>query len=244
MDRPRGAERLSGVNFFMNAFQKYLTDTSLQTLLGAEEKQRLAVPVWHARVEPLKWHGVIVAREWDEAFTEEEYLLMLSGGTRKRREDAFSSYRSPRELPGWLMWQVQRDLDRHCRNRFDFKNVACNAGRTVVLNLIANQSSAYQGVQVFAVGNSSTIPAATDVQLGNELFRKSISNTAVSGSQLDVSTFFGTTDGNFVYAEAGLFGNGADPTITNDGTLFAHSAYTYTKTSSVTLTNDYFIQLL
>lgn len=188
--------------------------------------------------DPLKWHGLIVGRAWDADFTEDEYLLLLAGGTRARQAERHQN------LPGWLQTQIQKDMDHHCEERFEFENVACNVGRAVFLNLIANQVSTYQGIQVFAVGNSSLIPAATDLKLGNEVFRKGISNTAVSGSQLDVSTFFGTADGNFIYAEAGIFGNGASSTVANNGTIFAHAPYTYTKTSSITLTNDYFIQLL
>lgn len=189
------------------------------------------------------WDGVIVVREWDSAFTEEDYLLMLAGGTARRwreRDNAPSAL----ILPDRLARQAQRDLDAHCTRKFEYHNVACNTGRTVILNLTANLTASYSGLNVFAVGNSSVTPAATDVQLGNEIFRKSISNIAVSGSQLDANTFFGTSEGNFAYTEAGIFGNGADPTLTNDGTLFAHAPFIYTKTNSVTLTTDYFIQLL
>lgn len=199
-------------------------------------------------VEPpigFRWEGIIFARAWPDGFTEDEYRLMLVGGRRHRlaRPDAVGAAGQPIfHLTDYERRAKARLLDGKCLDRHEAHNVACNAGRTVLLNLIAG-AAGYGGVSYFAVGTGTPInPDAGDVQLVTEGFRKALSGTTISGNQIDLSTLFATTEANLTYTEAGLFGNGATATA-NSGTLFAHAAYAYQKSSSINLTNDYVIFL-
>lgn len=166
---------------------------------------------------------------------------MLVGGSRRRlaSPDGVGAAGQP-------VWQLS-DRERRMRDRllgralrsYETSNMACNAGRTVLLNLTAGVGG-YSGVNYFAVGTGVASPTAADTQLGTEYFRKLLTTTTVSGNQVDLSTLFVLAEGNTTYTEAGLFGNGATGTV-NSGSLFAHASYTYTKSSAVNLTNDYYV---
>lgn len=192
----------------------------------------------------LSWHGVIIGRAWHKDFTEEDYLLMLAGGKKRRRHnpDTLTQDGAPVfYLSDLDRKQVEKTLDRHCLGMVYAENVACSAGRNIILQFINNVGS-LTGVQYFAVGTGVGTPASGDTQLFSEFFRKAITGTSISGGQTNISTFFSTSEGNTTYTEAGLFGDGATGTA-NSGTLFAHASYAYTKTNSINLTNNYFVTL-
>lgn len=186
----------------------------------------------------LTWGGIIIGRIWPPDFTEADYLALLLGSTARAREykRGMLVKRSPDEARA-----INRRLDRECLDGFESHNTVCNAGRTVILNwlgLVAGQT----GINYFAVGNGAGTVSSTDTTLFSEQFRKGVTSSAVTGNQVDVSTFFNSSEGNLTYTEAGIFGNGATATV-NSGALFGHAPYAYTKNSSIALTNDYFITL-
>lgn len=203
----------------------------------------------YARIRPAdtsrwKWQGVIIGRTWDAGFTEDDYRLLLVGGRRRRvaSPDGYNIHGKPvYHLSGWERRERDRLLNALCLDGFESHNLAVNAGRTQLLNLIGSIGG-HSGCTYFAVGTGSNSPSTGDTQLQTEFFRKLFTTTTISGNQIDLSTVFATTEGNTTYAEAGLFGNGATGTA-NSGTLFARSAYVYTKSSAVTLSNDYFVYL-
>lgn len=157
--------------------------------------------------------------------------------------------------PGYVWREAERILDDLCIDKVEFHNVACNAGRTQILNYIANNIASgniasFPGVNVFAVGTgnvTTTAPASTDTQLVSEQFRKAVSSggtygNGVSGNSADISCTFATSEANLTYTEAGIFAvTGALPGSTNAGAIFGHASYAYTKTSSISLTNDYLL---
>lgn len=183
--------------------------------------------------------GIIVTRAMPPGFDQREYERILSAG-RPRYGHALS---------GAAIYQVgeraqraaQQDLDRLALDCHITHNIACNVGRTVALDFLAGNGTP-SGITYFAVGTGAGTPAASDTQLSAEVFRKAVSTVTLSGNQVLFGTLFNTTDANDNYTEAGLFGNGATATA-NSGTLFAHAAYYYDKTVSITLTNDYFVFL-
>lgn len=195
-----------------------------------------------------RWQGQIVLRVWDADMTEQDILEMRYGVRRARTPDAIGSvgqkifFVNEREKE-----EGERVLDAACLSRLGerkktFKNLACNAGRTALLNFTASAGGS-TGITFFAVGTGTAAPLATDTQLGTEVFRKAISSTTVSGNQILISTFFLAAEGNFSYTEAGPFGGTGATGTANTGTLYAHAPYVYAKTSAVSLTNDYFIFL-
>ncbi len=188
------------------------------------------------------WHGVIVGRSWPVGFTEAEYRLLLVGGSRRRlaHPDGYSAHGAPLYLLTDAQRRVrERLLNRLCLDGYETENIACNAGRAVLLSFLGG-GTGLAGPQYFAVGTGSGTPAATDTQLFAEYYRAAYSTTAINGNQIDVSTLFQSNVANTTYTEAGLFGNGATATA-NSGALFAHALYAYTKSSGTVLSNDYYI---
>ncbi len=204
---------------------------------GAEQSQGLTRGLLRGLVAPEAsglWRtGMIVTRAMPAGFDQREYERILSAG---RQRDGTLYH-----VDAIAARAAQRDLDRLALDMRVTHNIACNAGRTVALDFLAG-NGAPTGISYFAVGTGSGTPGATDTTLFVEAFRKAITTTTLTGNQVLFGTLFNTTDGNYDYTEAGLFGNGATATA-NSGTLFAHAAYIYDKTSSITLTNDYFIYL-
>jgi hypothetical protein len=86
-----------------------------------------------------------------------------------------------------------------------------------------------------ALGTGATAPAAGDIKLQTEIFRKLVSVRTSSANVATIETFFTIAEGNGSLKEAGLFGDDASATV-DSGTLFSHIAINRTKTSSDTLT--------
>lgn len=202
-----------------------------------------------------RWDGVIVGRAWPADMPDEELALMRVGGNQRKlalaRADA-GVLRCPRvELTEYERREARRLLDRHCLHGFEFHNVACNAGRTNLLNFLSfattGANPGYTGIVAFGVGGTAGVPSSSDTALfgANELFRKGLTLTTISGNQIDASAAFAAAEGNFSYQDAGIFGstsgNVASTTTVNTGILYAHSSYVYTKTSTVALSNDYYV---
>ena len=188
--------------------------------------------------------GILISRALPLELSEREYLQILCGGDRRRVDfpDWYSSDGVPHwTLPETMARQAQLDLDQICLDRIEVHNVACNAGRTVMLNFIAN-AGGLTGVQYFAVGTGSGTPTSGDTQLNTEYFRKVPTATTTSGNQEIITTTFLAGEGNTTYTEAGLFGDGATGSA-NSGQLFSHVTYVYTKTASIQLNNQYTMYL-
>lgn len=124
------------------------------------------------------------------------------------------------------------------------KNQIMNAGRNNVLSYIGSPSgSTTQWSQYFAVGTGGiTATSPMDTALSNEVFRKIPASFAISGTQVDINIQFGTTDAQFAYTNAGLFGGGASSTL-NSGTLMSHALFVFTK-GAFSISCDYLVNLL
>lgn len=191
------------------------------------------------------WDGVIVGRAWPQEMTDLDYYTMICGGNRKHalHPDRYTADGAPvYDVTAYEARQARKLMDRLCLDGYETHNAACTIGRTMILNFIGNVNGQV-GVKYFAVGTGSGTPNAGDSVLFFEAFRKQV--TTVSGAstgQLLLNTVFNTTEGNFSYTEAGVFGGSATGT-SGSGTLYAHAAYSYVKSSSVQLSNSYYITL-
>jgi hypothetical protein len=189
--------------------------------------------------------GIIVTRVWTGDLTEQEYFRIKSGSYGKHNviADAYTSdgvpvfYQEETESQ-----RIQALLDRECSEVFVTTNVPCNGGRSLALNFLGNVVD--QGVRFFSVGTGTGTPAATDTAMFIDYFRKAPSSVTLVGNQMLIGTTFTTAEANTTYTEAGLIG-GSTAVVTpgGAGTMYAHALYSYTKTSSVSLTNDYFLIL-
>lgn len=126
----------------------------------------------------------------------------------------------------------------------EFSNLITTNGRNNVLNYIGSSTgSTTQWSQYFAVGTGAiTAVSASDTSLSNEVFRKIQNSYSVSGTQVDVNFQFGTTDAEFAYTNAGIFGNGATSTL-GSGQLQTHALFSFTK-GAFAISIDYIINLL
>ena len=175
--------------------------------------------------------GIIRVRRIPDEWTEEDYrywwLPETDGHGKILRPARISEQEKEREY--------QTD---------EFTNLITTNGRTNVLTYIGSSTgSTTQWSQYFAVGTGAiTAVSASDTSLSNEVFRKSQASFSVNGTLVDVNFQFGTTDAEFAYTNAGIFGNAASGTL-GSGTLMTHALFSYTK-GAYAISIDYVINLL
>ena len=125
-------------------------------------------------------------------------------------------------------------------------NLLTTNGRAQILGFIGSPisiASQTPFAQWFEVGTYPfTQPSAGDSTVPGALARVVPSSAIVNGTQIDVSCFFGTSQGNGLWTNAGLWGNNATSTL-GSGTLMTHSAFAYNKTSANSANIDYLINL-
>jgi hypothetical protein len=78
-------------------------------------------------------------------------------------------------------------------------------------------------INVLATGSGTAAATKQDLQLQSEVFRKSITDTRITATSIEVITELTIADSNFTIKELGLFAN-ANPLTPNDGTLISRVA--------------------
>lgn len=131
------------------------------------------------------------------------------------------------------LWEEYRDLIEMLRKGFctDEKvveNVIVTVGRTVFAQRLANIITYTGIISHTALGNDSTPPTVSDATLGNEVYRKGISNAYSLDNVAYLETFFSMTETNGTYEEYGMFIDGTGSADT--GQLF--NRFTQTKDKS------------
>ncbi len=123
-------------------------------------------------------------------------------------------------------------------------NQIMNAGRSQILSYIGSSSgSSTAWAQYFAIGTGAlTATTPSDTTLANEVFRKAPATYSTSGTEVDINIQLGSTDAEYTYTNAGIFGNGATATL-GTGTLETHALFSYTK-GAYAIAIDYLINLL
>jgi hypothetical protein len=174
--------------------------------------------------------GIIRVRRLPEGWTDDDYRKWWLPETDGKGKIIVPSRMS------------EKEKDRY--GEAEGRNQIMNAGRTAVLSYIGSPSgSSTQWSQYFAVGTGAiTATSPIDTTLANETARKLPASFAVSGTQVDINVQFGTTDAQFAYTNAGLFGNGATSTL-NSGTMMTHALFVYTK-GAFAISVDYIINIL
>lgn len=156
-----------------------------------------------------------------------------------------------RELPKDITLQDYEEwwprLSEHERERYtayEAHNILTLSGFNQLLTYISSSTATTLGFsQYFAVGTFPIITVqAGDTSVQGEIFRAVPSSATTIGNQLTLSTFFGASQGNGNYTNAGLYGVNATSTL-GSGTLMTHTLYTYTKSNGTPISNDYIIVL-
>lgn len=151
---------------------------------------------------------------------------------------------SEEEFRAWWPRLSLREQDAFVR--YETHNIITANGRAQALAYLGNATLSGNVVpffQYFSVGTGTIAQVSPgDTGMASELFRAAPSTVTVSGNTVSVSTFFGASQANATYTEAGIFGNNATATL-NSGTMCAHALYSFTKTSAETLVNAYQLNL-
>lgn len=126
-------------------------------------------------------------------------------------------------------------------------NLLTSSGRTQILGYIGTPtyiSSQVAFAQIFSVGTATiTSVSAGDGTVFGELARAVPSTAIVTGTQIDISIFFGATQAVGTWTNVGLYGGGSATTTLGTGTLLTHSLFSYVKDGSHTASADYLINL-
>ncbi|RME52933.1 hypothetical protein D6783_03340 [Candidatus Woesearchaeota archaeon] len=121
-----------------------------------------------------------------------------------------------------------------------YTNVITTAGRQKVNEALAGSISAASEAKINyeELGTGTTTPAASDTGLEtpDASTRQTISSLGVSGSQLNITSFWSAGSATGTWKEYGCFINGTS--TSNSGTLFAHVGIDITVGSSDALTID------
>lgn len=189
--------------------------------------QRIAPPAQKNITEKIHVCGLIRAREVPFA-TEEEWRYWWL----PERNESGTIIRSAR--------MSEREKERY--TAAEAPNILVSSGITQVLTYIGSATGNTTGfAKYFAVGNVGiTTVESNDTSLANEYYRVAPSTSNISGVQIDISSFFGASNGNGNITNAGLFGGSATATLLS-GTLMTKSLFKYTKVNGIPITVDYLI---
>lgn len=196
-----------------------------------------------------------VIREWVKRAIGERFLAREYVGFDGRilwREVPFATreefehwWLPERDTQGKIIQQARMsERERDHYTVAEDHNILTVAGRAQILSFIGTPAGGVAAFgQYFAVGNfpiNSLDPNDTIVQ--GEFFR-AVPSTGVSvGTQIDLATYIGATQGNGVYSNVGLYGVSATATPFS-GVLMTHAKSTYTKVNLIPVVADYLINL-
>ena len=119
-----------------------------------------------------------------------------------------------------------------------YHNLVCTIGEDTIISRFVGDTSKSGEITYLALGDNTTAPASSDTKLGNELYRKAITQRTKSGQTAQTSTYIPTNEGDGTYKEIGLFGDDASGSA-DSGTLYTHAAINETKNSGESVTIDY-----
>src|SRR5260221_1925551 len=141
----------------------------------------------------------------------------------------------------WRWWEsisiVVTDL---ATGQFTEQRIYSNTIVNTGLNLMRDALGGYltdAAIHYVAIGTSATAVAATDTQLGAEVFRKVLtSQSQIAQSQLQTIMYLGPSDSvGTVIAEIGWFAGATATATANSGILVSHVLYRHTHTGSESL---------
>lgn len=117
---------------------------------------------------------------------------------------------------------------------YKHKNLVATIGRSVLAQRLANITT-YTGIINYgALGTSTTPPSNSDIQLGAEVYRKTVGSNSAINNIATITFFYNSTETSGSYKEFGTFIDGTG--TANSGQLFSHVAVDWSKTTSETLT--------
>ena len=127
-------------------------------------------------------------------------------------------------------------------------NLIMSAMKTLILQFLnyseEGSPPAADGLDInyIAYGDDDTAANVADTALGNELFRKTLTDKSRSGNYLDIVGQLATTEANFNIKEIGLYVGGT--ASTDSGTLVSHIIVDISKNSNIEYNIYYRLELI
>ena len=150
---------------------------------------------------------------------------------RKEEKDKSKFDKRLEELSAAYQWYKSKLEKRYLVDQSLVKNKTVNDGRTAIAERVAGTSTANtETVSHGVLGDDNTAPTVTDSALGNEQFRKALSDGNVSGTQAILELFVSSSDTNGTFEEYGFYMDGTG--TTDSGVLL--NRFTETKVKSNT----------
>lgn len=120
----------------------------------------------------------------------------------------------------------------------EYKNLIPTVGRTMIADNLTNTSPDNTMLANYiALGTDNTAPANGDTTLGTEVYRNTVASRTNSNNVAYITGFFGATEDDDHYYEAGIFCNGTG--AADSGVLLSHVAIDINKSNTETLTVDW-----
>jgi hypothetical protein len=144
-----------------------------------------------------------------EANALEKRILALINGPR------FEGYREK------YLALVKQMRELFLVREYKVENIIVTAGRAVVAQRLANDTT-YTGIINYgALGTGVTTPANGDTQLTTEVFRKVVASASDTNNQAFIDFFYSKADTNGTYQEFGTFIDGT--ATANTGQMWTHA---------------------
>lgn len=114
----------------------------------------------------------------------------------------------------------------------EFANLITDAGLNYIRDLLDGAISGDTAIRYIALGDSSTLPAASDTKLGNEIFRKQITQQTTPGTgQLQTICYIAPYECAQQIEEIGWFAGPGATSAKDSGVLVARVLYSRNKTN-------------
>jgi hypothetical protein len=127
---------------------------------------------------------------------------------------------------GWLRVIVSTPNKQHA---FSLRNLITDAGLNLMRDALRGVVTDTE-VKYVALGTSSTVPAAGDIKLGNEIFRKAVTKDEAPGTgQAKTICYVAPYEANQAIAEIGFFAGAGATSAKDTGVLVARVLFSRTK---------------
>lgn len=114
----------------------------------------------------------------------------------------------------------------------EFPNLITDAGLNYVRNLLDGTISGDTAIRYIALGSSAAAPAASDTKLGNEIFRKQVTQQTLPGTgQLRTICYIAPYEAVGQIEEIGWFAGPEATSAKDSGVLVARVLYSRNKTN-------------
>lgn len=148
-----------------------------------------------------------------------------------------------RGIVGHVIVEIHDAKTGRLKWKKEYHNLFVDAGKASIAEALRGNVDNSKGqITYCAVGSGTNAPAAGDIKLQNEVYRKAVSVRSAAVRTATFKTFFNQNEANGTLRELGLFGDLATNTR-DSGTLFARLNINRTKSSTDTLTITHSISL-